>query len=1830
MPNIIDKLFSKLTKHKAPDELKRRILLMSELKDAAKQKPKQIESEENTRSLFGINLLMMLKPVVALVLVLALVGGVYYQFFRIPKLASAFTLQAETSDDSGVPGNGAFILKSSKSITSFQLKRVVKFEPNVEFTVDSLGDNNFRIKPKAELPGDSVYKIKIEEGVADRDYSWAYQIKSNFAVLSTTPGDKGTNVPSNTGIEMVFNRENIEGIEKYFEITPKAEGKFETHGDTVVFIPKSLEDNKVYTVTVKKGLGAKGATDTLPKDYSFSFETTNANGTQDYSYFSLQRDFEVVLPGKKQSFGLFYYGVDPVKDVTSADVYKFNNSKDFIESYSNSRNWDYSWTTYYRANGIEGKAEKARKILSFKPTIQTVQSQSFFDLPESLNEGFYLVDVTTAKGTHAYAWTQVTPISQYFSVTHDRGLMWVKDFNTKSSVSNAKVSTVFKGETKELGKTDSNGLMQFDTPEFLKAENENFNPVFLQVESSGKSPLVAIAQDRWGGSGAYKGDVYWKYLVSDRSVYQMTDDINFWGIAKGRSEDLRQKKINVGLYTGYYYAGDKLPVDARPLVSMDVTISNFDTYEGKLAIKGLQPSTYSLIATNGREIITSTSVEVLTYDKPAYQISVKPSKDNVFAGEPVDFEVSAALFDGTPITNTEIAYTGYFNGQMDGTIKLDSKGLGRVTITPQYVSSDFYPRTLNMSFRAANTEIAEITTDSSVNVFGPHMYLQGYQTKQNGDEYTFKAKLNDIVIDTNKTNVTSGYYYQPEFVGGPVINYSLNAKITKIYYVKVETGEAYDPISKLVYKTYRYDRKEEVVENITGNTDNSGEWNFSKNLPAVKDGYYSIEVTGKDRQNRDLKTNFGAYKEGYYTAYDNYNPTNPFSVELRIPNTTDYERYSKQYSVGDEINLNIAAIEGRLENNSQILYYRWQNSIGKAVVTDSQSFSEKFAKEFAPNVQYRAVVLGPYGFVETNTVYANFKSEDNKLSIDIKSNKEQYRPGEKVTLDISTRNKDKNGVSAEVNLAVVDEAIFYVKSIGYQPEVLSTLYQTIYTQPIVNYTNYLVLGNPGGGAEKGGCFLAGTQILMANGRTKSIEDLVIGDEILTRLSDINGKKVKATIQGTSSHKVGGYLVVNGKLRVTPEHVVFSNGEWKEMARVRVGDTMIDTTGNSVRVDSMEVVNAPGTEVYNIVVNKYHTYFADGLYVHNAEKGGGVRSNFKDTAAFKTVRTSGSGNATMDFDLPDNVTSWRVTARGYSQEDLLAGENKKQVIATLPFFVDSVANNFYLTGDKPVLKVRTFGTGLVGNQPVKYSVKIDALKYSSEKEVSGSLFETELPVLSAGQYEILVSAKQGKNEDAILKRITVLDSYFRKSESETKNLSEGKNQVKGNEQGITELVFAETGVGKYYGLLNGSRYGGTRADQQVASFESSKLLHTFFGEEEGQSLDILPYQRNGGVSLLSYSDPDLLLSAKIADLSPENVDKQRLVKYFKDEMKNDKADTHRIAVALYGLASLNEPVLSKLQSVKDNSDFSREDRVYLALGLARFGDTESARKIYYDSIKSKLDFNGVEASIDFEKDKSKKVKITGSVAQLAAMLEIKDDAEKLAEYIKNHNPERDLDVIEEVLVARELLSRSDKSTASFEFTLDGKTEKVELKNGNSKTLRVTTEQLKSITYSSVSGKISVTGVRQVASDPNSLKKEGRIGVERTYTVNGKEVSEFKDGDIVKVTVKTKLEPGSLDGEYQIVDYLPSGLKPITDPYSVNKSFNYSCDNYIWYPNRIENNSVYFTTYNYPVYGNSCSQPTINYFARVVSKGQFKANPALIQSVRDLDYLNTGSTQNIVIR
>lgn len=131
----------------------------------------------------------------------------------------------------------------------------------------------------------------------------------------------------------------------------------------------------------------------------------------------------------------------------------------------------------------------------------------------------------------------------------------------------------------------------------------------------------------------------------------------------------------------------------------------------------------------------------------------------------------------------------------------------------------------------------------------------------------------------------------------------------------------------------------------------------------------------------------------------------------------------------------------------------------------------------------------------------------------------------------------------------------------------------------------------------GGCFLAGTQITMADGSTKAIENIRVADVILA-YDQATGEMKPDKVVGVHDPVVEDhYLVVNGNLRVTPTHPVLSNGEFTLIGKLQPGDSMTSADGSKVVIDSIERVDEQVT-VYNFAVNPYETYVANGIIVHN--------------------------------------------------------------------------------------------------------------------------------------------------------------------------------------------------------------------------------------------------------------------------------------------------------------------------------------------------------------------------------------------------------------------------------------------------------------------------------------------------------------------------------------------------------------------------------------------------------------------------------------------------------
>ena len=141
-----------------------------------------------------------------------------------------------------------------------------------------------------------------------------------------------------------------------------------------------------------------------------------------------------------------------------------------------------------------------------------------------------------------------------------------------------------------------------------------------------------------------------------------------------------------------------------------------------------------------------------------------------------------------------------------------------------------------------------------------------------------------------------------------------------------------------------------------------------------------------------------------------------------------------------------------------------------------------------------------------------------------------------------------------------------------------------------------------------GCFLPDTPVRTSDGTELPISEVRPGDRLLSFTAE--GRVVEATVRQVLTHDVDEYRVVrtgNMVLQVTPEHPFYvGDGTFKTLEALQPGDKVYAYDGqglSSQRIESIEFVRAP-VRVYNLMTDAPHTFFANGIAVHNKGGGGG--------------------------------------------------------------------------------------------------------------------------------------------------------------------------------------------------------------------------------------------------------------------------------------------------------------------------------------------------------------------------------------------------------------------------------------------------------------------------------------------------------------------------------------------------------------------------------------------------------------------------------------------------
>ena len=175
---------------------------------------------------------------------------------------------------------------------------------------------------------------------------------------------------------------------------------------------------------------------------------------------------------------------------------------------------------------------------------------------------------------------------------------------------------------------------------------------------------------------------------------------------------------------------------------------------------------------------------------------------------------------------------------------------------------------------------------------------------------------------------------------------------------------------------------------------------------------------------------------------------------------------------------------------------------------------------------------------------------------------------------------------------------------------------------------------------------------------------------------------------------------------------------------------------------------------SLAVYTFSSYFDDIKSTSGGAGGGGgePRGDFADTAHFETIHTDKNGIAKIKFKLPDNVTTYRVTAQS-ANEDLEIGVNTKQITSKLDFFVQSVEPRGIKTDDDLVLNATSIAET---RYDVEYEFTIKELnKTLTAKGKTNSLVTVNFGKLPLGTYTAIIKGKHGDKQDAIEYKINIV-------------------------------------------------------------------------------------------------------------------------------------------------------------------------------------------------------------------------------------------------------------------------------------------------------------------------------------------------------------------------------------------------------------------------------------------------------------------------------------------
>ena len=717
----------------------------------------------------------------------------------------------------------------------------------------------------------------------------------------------------------------------------------------------------------------------------------------------------------------------------------------------------------------------------FKPAVKLNQwTARTFDIEKQLGArlkpGIYAISFGSQESVPGPALSKwwddkvfaVTNMGMTLKYSGKKALVWVTDLTSGDPVAGATIQFLSLKSRIPVasGKTDKNGIFEAADIDIRDLRNRDYDwqPEFWVTASKGDD-FAFVGSDWNGGMQPYdfegvSGDFrspqsekvrLFSYIYTERPIYRVGDTMNFKGLIR------------------FLDWNGKMTVPAGKSVEMIITDSNgtevyrkqlnvseFGSVSDSFQVADEAPLGYYSIAGKlvpegdaGSETMWS-GFSVLAYRKPEYKVEVKPDSEEYFAGDRINADVSGQYYFGAAMAGADVRWRAissdyYFNKYTDDWYSFGSED--------SWCWRNCAPKTAIVTEgQGALDDSGKMTFDflANLDTFGVSQIfsIEADITDKNNQVVSSRA---DVTVHKSKIYVG----LQPEDYGVPVGD---DARIKVITLNTDGTPAAGRSVEfKLFSRTwntvkekgvdggYYYDNTpvDTFLRSFTSRTDEKGKAVVSVKLDEA--GEFRMVAVAKDDSGRESKagTSFYAWADVYF----NWPHTNNDRMQIIADKPS--------YKVGDIAKL-IVKTPYQGQGVKALITVERENVISKKIIdvtANAMPVEVEITDELVPTAYVSVIVMKPRigetfddNGIDTGSpafkigyVKLPIDSSTKKLNVKIRTDKQKYLPGEKVTVNLEAVDFKGNPVRAELSLGVVDLSLLDLAGF-YIPDLVGNFY----------------------------------------------------------------------------------------------------------------------------------------------------------------------------------------------------------------------------------------------------------------------------------------------------------------------------------------------------------------------------------------------------------------------------------------------------------------------------------------------------------------------------------------------------------------------------------------------------------------------------------------------------------------------------------------------------------------------------------------------------------------------------------------------------------------------